>query len=98
MFRFDSSGDFRFRFLQVKVDAKTKALLDEYKKKKRQELAKKAANDTTAFKFIYEEDEDEDGDEDKKKKTNSSDGADGKVKKRKFVERLSNSFFLEKIR
>ncbi|CAF1117389.1 unnamed protein product [Adineta ricciae] len=61
--------------LVVKVDSKTKALLDEYKKKKRHELAKRAANDTTAFKFIYEEDDDdEDG-----KKSNSTD-PDGKKK------------------
>lgn len=84
--------------LKVKVDAKTKALLDEYKKKKRHELAKKAANDTTAFKFIYEEDEE---DEDKKK-LNSAD-ADGKVnnKSRTFVlSRMTKYFFyfLEKIR
>ncbi|CAF1064411.1 unnamed protein product [Adineta ricciae] len=59
----------------VKVDSKTKALLDEYKKKKRHELAKRAANDTTAFKFIYEEDDDdEDG-----KKSNST-NPDGKKK------------------
>lgn len=49
-----------FLFLQVKVDMKTKAILDEYKKKKRHELAKKAANDTTAFKFVYEEEEEDD--------------------------------------
>lgn len=59
----------RFVLFQVKVDAKTKASLDEYKKKKRHELAKKAANDTTAFKFIYDEDEDED----ETKKPNSDD-------------------------
>jgi hypothetical protein len=48
--------------------------LNEYKKKKRHEVAKKAAKDTTAFKFVYEE---EDDDEDKD--PNSTD-ADGKVK------------------
>jgi hypothetical protein len=64
---------FLFCIIKVKVDAKTKALLDEYKKKKRHELAKKAANDTTAFKFIYEEDDAD------KKGSNSTD-ADGKVK------------------
>ncbi len=70
------SNDFLFFSLQVKVDAKTKALLDEYKKKKRHELAKKAANDTTAFKFVYEDDDDD------KKGSNSTD-ADGKVKYKK---------------
>ena len=62
----------------MKVDTKTKALLDEFKKKKRQELAKKAANDTTAFKFIYEDDED--GTEDTKK----GNSTDGETKVRKF--------------
>ncbi|CAF0855959.1 unnamed protein product [Rotaria sordida] len=56
--------------LVVKVDAKTKALLDEYKKKKRHELAKKAAKDTTAFKFIYEDD-------DETKTSNSKDKKSG---------------------
>ena len=56
------------------MDTKTEATLNEYKKKKRHELAKKAAKDTTAFKFVYEED---DEDED----PNSTD-ADGKVKLR----------------
>ncbi|CAF0775533.1 unnamed protein product [Didymodactylos carnosus] len=55
--------------LVVKVDAKTKSLLDEYKKKKRHENAKKAANDTTAYKFVYEPDTD---DEDKKSPTKSN--------------------------
>ncbi|CAF0898988.1 unnamed protein product [Rotaria sp. Silwood1] len=63
--------------LVVKVDAKTKVILDEYKRKKRHELAKKAANDTTAFKFIYEDDDDDD--DDNKKKSNSTD-TDGKKK------------------
>jgi RNA-binding protein 25 len=49
--------------------------LDEYKKKKRHELAKKAANDTKAFKLIYEEDDDDD----ETNKSNSTD-ADGKKK------------------
>jgi len=65
-----------FSIIKVKVDAKTKALLDEYKKKKRHELAKKAAHDTTAFKFVYEDDDDD------KKGSNSTD-ADGKVKYKK---------------
>ncbi|CAF0985810.1 unnamed protein product [Rotaria sp. Silwood1] len=56
--------------LVVKVDAKTKALLDEYKKKKRHELAKKAAKDTTAFKFVYEDD-------DETKTSNSKDKKSG---------------------
>jgi hypothetical protein len=83
---------FFFRsIIKVKVDAKTKALLDEYKKKKRHELAKKAANDTTAFRFVYEEEDDEN-------KSNSTD-PDGKVKEIKF----RNYFFFilyfkEKIR
>ena len=77
-----------FSSLQVKVDAKTKVLLDEYKKKKRQELAKKAANDTTAFKFIYE-DEDEDGEEEKSKPSNSTD-ADAKVTVEQTFLRRSN--------
>lgn len=55
---------------KVKVDAKTKTVLDEYKKKKRRELAKKAAKDLTAFKVLYE-DEDEEG---------NSTEADSKVK------------------
>lgn len=63
--------------LVVKVDAKTKALLDEYKKKKRHELAKKAANDTKAFTFVYEENEDDmnSGNTDDKKKS----GEEGEI-------------------
>ncbi|CAF0896551.1 unnamed protein product [Adineta steineri] len=60
--------------LVVKVDAKTKPLLDKYKKKKRHELAKKAANDTRAFRAVYEDDDDDD-----EKKLNSTD-TDGKKK------------------
>lgn len=47
--------------------------MDEYKKKKRHELAKKAAKDTTAFKFVYEDDDDDKND------SNSTD-TDAKVK------------------
>ncbi|CAF1060251.1 unnamed protein product [Didymodactylos carnosus] len=67
--------------LVVKVDAKTKSLLDDYKKKKRHENAKKAANDTTAYKFVYEPDTD---DEDKKSltKSNSNSTSDGSTVKK----------------
>ncbi|CAM4884946.1 unnamed protein product [Rotaria socialis] len=59
---------------RVKVDAKTKALLDEYKKKKRHELAKKAAKDTTAFKFVYEDDDDEEKTSNSKDKKSGEEG------------------------